>query len=297
MPKHLLFYLGRMAVTGIVLAAAVFAGQQLWVRYQRAPWTRDGRVYADVVEIAPDVAGLVTSVGVDHNQQVKRGDVMFVVDRSRYDLALRQAEAAVAARRSELAEVRRELARNRALHDLVAQEVLQQSEDREDTAASALEAAIAARDLAALNLQRTEVRAPADGFITDLTVKTGDYLSVGKPALAMLELSSFRVEGYFEETKISRLRIGEPVQVRIMGEPEVVRGHIQSIAPGVEDRERQPDSNLLPNVNPTFDWVRLPQRVPVRIMLDKVPANLKLIAGRTATVSVLDAAGRPGWAW
>jgi multidrug resistance efflux pump len=297
MPKHLLFYIGRMAVTGIVLAAAVFAGQQLWVRYQRDPWTRDGRVYADVVEIAPDVAGLVTSVGVDHNQQVKRGDVLFVIDRSRYDLALRQAEAAVTARRSELAEVRRELARNRALRDLVAQEVLQQSEDREDTAASALQAAIAARDLAALNLQRTEVHAPADGFITDLTVKTGDYLSVGKPALAMLELSSFRVEGYFEETKISRLRIGEPVQVRIMGEPEVLRGHIQSIAPGVEDRERQPDSNLLPNVNPTFDWVRLPQRVPVRIMLDKIPPDLKLIAGRTATVSVLDAAGRPGWAW
>jgi multidrug resistance efflux pump len=220
-----------------------------------------------------------------------------VVDRSRYDLALRQAEAAVAAKRSELAEARRELARDETLHDLVAREALQQTEDRADTAAAALQEAIAARDLAALNLQRTEVRAPADGFITDLTVKTGDYLSEGKPALALLELSSFRVEGYFEETKISRLRIGEPVQVRIMGEPEVLRGHIQSIAPGVEDRERQPDSNLLPNVNPTFDWVRLPQRVPVRIMLDKVPANLKLIAGRTATVSVLDAAGRPGWAW
>ena len=175
--------------------------------------------------------------------------------------------------------------------------MVQQSEDRADTAAAALQQALAARDLAALNLQRTVVRAPTDGFLTDLTVKTGDYLSPGKSALALLELSSFRIEGYFEETKLSRLRIGQPVLVRIMGEPKVLRGHIQSIAPGVEDRERQPDSNLLPNVNPTFDWVRLPQRVPVRIVLDRPPADLKLIAGRTATVSVPDAAGRPGWAW
>ena len=113
MPKRLLFYIGRMAVTTAVLVAAVFAGQKLWVRYQRDPWTRDGRVYADVVQIAPDVAGLVTSVAVDHNQAVKRGDVLFVVDQARYILALRQAEATVTARRSELEEAHREFAPKR----------------------------------------------------------------------------------------------------------------------------------------------------------------------------------------
>jgi multidrug resistance efflux pump len=111
--------------------------------------------------------------------------------------------------------------------------------------------------------------------------------------LALLDRSSFRVEGYFEETKLPRLRVGQPVRVKIMGEPTALRGHIESIAAGIEDREREPAASLLPNVNPTFSWVRLAQRVPVRIALDKPSDSLKLIAGRTATVSVLDAVGRP----
>jgi multidrug resistance efflux pump len=294
MPKiPFLRSLGRVAVTAVVVIAAALAAQRLWTHYQRDPWTRDGRVRADVVQVAPDVSGLVTSVAVGYNQPVKRGDVLFVIDRDRYALALRKAEATVAAQRVALVEARRELARNRTLGELVAREVLEQSQTRADSAAADLQQTIAGRDVAALDLQRTVVRAPVDGYLSDLTVRTGDYVSPGKPALALLDRSSFRVEGYFEETKLPRLRIGEPVRVRIMGEPTALRGHIESIAPGIEDREREPAQSLLPNVNPTFSWVRLAQRVPVRIVLDGPPDSLKLIAGRTATVSVLDAAGRP----
>jgi RND family efflux transporter MFP subunit len=293
MPKLSLSYLGRMAVTLAVIAVAVAAAVQLWNHYQRDPWTRDGRVRADVVQVAPDVSGLVTAVPVVNDQPVKRGDLLFVVDRDRYTLALRQAEAAVDAQRAALKEARQEAARNLGLGDLVAREVLEQSQARADSAAAAYEQAVAARDVAVLNLRRTEVRAPVDGVLSDLTLRVGDYVSPGKAVLGLIDRNSFRVEGYFEETKLARLRIGQPVSVRIMGEPQALRGHIQSIAPGIEDRDRQSGANLLPSVNPTFSWVRLAQRVPVRIALDQVPPDLRLIAGRTATVSVVDAAGRP----
>lgn len=293
MPKLSPAYLGRMAVTLVVVIAAVIAAQRLWTRYQLDPWTRDGRVRADVAQVSPDVSGLVTSLGVADNQAVKRGDVLFVIDRDRYVLALRQAEAAVAAQRATLAEARQEVARNVTVSDLVAREVLEQSQARANTAAAGLLQAIAARDVAALNLKRTVVRAPVDGYLSDLTLRIGDYVTPGRPVLGLLDRSSFRVEGYFEETKLPRLYIGQPVQVKIMGEPRLLHGHIQSIAPGIDDRERQPAANLLPNINPTFSWVRLAQRVPVRIALDQIPPDLRLIAGRTATVSVVQAASRP----
>ena len=286
--------LGRIAVTMLVVAAAVIAAHKLWTRYQLDPWTRDGRVRADVVELAPDVSGLVTKVAVTHDQAVKRGDVLFVIDRDRYILALRQTEASVAAQRATLSEDRKEVARNIAVGDLVAREVLEQSQARAETAAATLQQALAARDVAALNLERTVVRAPVDGFISDQALRTGDYVSPGKPVIGLIDASSYRVEGYFEETKLQRLHIGQPVRVKIMGEARPLRGHIQSIAPGIEDRERQAGATMLPNVNPTFSWVRLALRVPVRVILDQPPADLRLITGRTATVSVIETVARNG---
>jgi RND family efflux transporter MFP subunit len=285
--------LGRAAVTLTVTAIAAAGAVQLWNHYQRDPWTRDGRVRADVVQVAPDVSGLVTEVKVANDQAVKRGDVLFVIDRDRYALALRQAEAAVAAERVALDEARKESARNLGLGDLVAREATEQSQAKTASAAAALDQALAARDVAALNLNRTVIRAPVDGFLSDLTLRAGDYVSPGKAVVGLIDRSSYRVEGYFEETKLGGLKIGQPVHVTVMGEPRPLNGHIQSIASGIEDRDRQLGSSMLPNVNPTFSWVRLAQRVPVRISLDQAPADLRLIAGRTATVSVVDAAGKP----
>jgi RND family efflux transporter MFP subunit len=282
----------RMLVTLAVVAVAIVAGQRLWAHFQRDPWTRDGRVRADVVQVAPDVSGLVTQVAVGNDATVVRGQVLFLVDRNRYALALRQADAAVAAQRSSLDQARRELARNRTLGDLVASEALEQTQAHVEQAQAALAQAAAARDVAALNLQRTVVRAPVDGYLSDLSLRGGDYVTAGKPVLALIDARSFRVEGYFEETKLPALHIGQRVRVKIMGEPTALRGHIASIAPGIEDRDRTSGANLLPSVAPTFSWVRLAQRVPVRIALDQPPANVRLVAGRTATVEVIGAGAR-----
>jgi len=287
--KTVLLTTARVAVTGAVVIAALVGGKALWTHYQVDPWTRDGRVRADVVQVAPDVSGLVTRVDAANDQTVKAGQPLFYVDRERYALALRQADAAVEAQRVMLAQARRELSRNRTLGDLVAGEVTEQSLAKVEQSQAALSQALAARDVAALNLQRTVVTAPTDGFLSDLTLRTGDYVTAGKPVLALIDSRSFRVEGYFEETKLSGLRIGQPVTVKVMGDDRPLKGHIQSIAAGIEDRDRAASGNMLPNVNPTFSWVRLAQRVPVRVALDQTPRDLRLIAGRTATVAVVGA--------
>ena len=289
--RTLLGRAGRIALTLAVIVVAMVAGRRLWTHYQVDPWTRDGRVRADVVQIAPDVSGLVTQVLVVNDQAVKRGQPLFYVDRERYAVALRQADAAVAGARTALAEARREAQRDAGLGELVAQESADQSRSKADQAAAALSQAQAARDMAALNLSRTVVTAPTDGFLSDLTLRAGDYAAAGRPVMALIDAHSFRVEGYFEETKLPGLRIGQPVSIKVMGERELLSGHIQSIASGIEDRDRGAGASLLPNVNPTFSWVRLAQRVPVRIALDHTPADIRLISGRTATVAVLDRAG------
>ncbi|MEQ4576589.1 MAG: HlyD family efflux transporter periplasmic adaptor subunit, partial [Gammaproteobacteria bacterium] len=164
---------------------------------------------------------------------------------------------------------------------------LQAAESALQAARSAVQTAQAAADLAALNLERTLVRSPSAGRVNDRTVRAGNYVVAGKPVLAVLDTGSFRVDGYFEETRLRGVHPGQPVEVHLMGEPGVLRGHVQSIAVGIEDRYRSDGSSLLPNVTPAFDWVRLAQRIPVRIALDEVPEGVRLIAGRTATVNIL----------
>ena len=275
-------------LTLLATVAALFVGKHLWDYYTVAPWTRDGHVRADVVQVAPDVSGLVTQILVKDNQRVRRGQVLFVIDQDRYQLALQQAMATAAAQRATLAQARREAARNHALSEVVATEVVEEGQARVQQGEAALAQAEAAVGLAKLNLARTRVASPVDGFLNDRLPRLGDYVALGRPVLSMVDLNSFHVEGYFEETKLQGIRVGNPVSVRIMGERTILHGHVQSIAAGIEDRDRSNGANLLPNVNPTFNWVRLAQRVPVRIVLDDVPADVRLVSGRTATVSVAE---------
>jgi RND family efflux transporter MFP subunit len=277
----------RFVLTGAIFAAAIAVGLALWRHYMYSPWTRDGRVKADVISVAPDVSGLVTEVPARENQLVRRGDVLLRIDQARYRLALAQAEAAVAARKADYEIKRSEAARRASLSGIVIS-----SENRESAASSASAAAAlyqeaqAARDTAALNLERTEVKAPADGYVTNLDIHPGDYASAGRPLLAVLDSHSFRVNGYFEETKLPRLRIGDTVRIRLMSGGPELSGHIDSLARGITDRDNPAGPRLLADVNPTFNWVRLAQRVPVRIAIDQVPDGVILASGMTCTVIV-----------
>lgn len=278
----------RVATTLVLVAAAAAASVHLWHHYREAPWTRDGRVRADVVQIAPDVSGLVEDVRVRDNQSVTQGDVLFTIDRARYRLAVAQADASVDSLRTQISQAAREDRRNAALGDLVANELREQSGTKLSQLRAALAQANASLDTARLNLERTEVRAPVNGWVTNFDLRPGTYATAGKPVLAVLDRQSVHVMGYFEETKITHVRPGDLVHVRLVGEAQQLDGHVDSIAAGIEDRERQASSSLLANVNPTFNWVRLAQRIPVRVHLDHVPPDVRLIMGRTATVEVID---------
>jgi len=280
----------RFAVTAVAVAAAAWAGLRLWDHYERAPWTRDGRVRANVVQIAADVSGLVTAVPVHDNQPVQAGTLLFEVDRARYTLALRQAQVALTAQRTALAQADRENRRNTGLGTLVSQEAAEQAHTRVDQARANVAQAEVAVDAARLNLERAEVRAPADGLVTNLDLRQGSYATVGHPVLALVDARSFYVEGYFEETKLARIHLGDAVRVTPMGQGASFTGRVESLAAGIADRDRSTGANLLPSVNPTFNWVRLAQRVPVRVKLDPLPDGTQLVAGQTVTVQVVEPA-------
>jgi len=267
----------------LVILGGVYA---LWLRYQVEPITRDGKVRADMVPVAADVSGLVSEVRVGDNQRVAKGDILFIIDRPRYQLALQQASATLASQQAALAQAIREDKRNRALPEVIAAEAIEQGSAKVEELRASIGQAIAARDLARFNLERTLVRAPVAGTVTNVSLQPGVYLTAGKPALALVYGQSIRVEGYFEETKLPAIRVGDPASIYLMGVADEIKGHVQSIAGGVEDRERAGTDGQLANVNPSFTWVRLAQRIPVRVAIDKVPSNVQMIPGQTATVII-----------
>jgi multidrug resistance efflux pump len=287
--KALLNSLRRFALTGLMAGIALWAGYKLWDYYFEEPWTRDGHVRADVVPVAPDVSGFVTEVLVGDNQQVQRGDVLFRIDRARYDIALRQAEAVRLGKRAMLDEANADLDRYSALTPgvVVSKQRMDQVVATQGSAQAAYDQAVADVGLAKLNLERSEVRASVNGVVTNMELRPGTYLTPGKGVMALLDTDTLHVQGYFEETKLPRIHVGDPVKVRLMGSDQMLRGRVESVAAGIEDRDRSAGATLLANVNPTFNWVRLAQRVPVRIALDQPAERNELVAGATATVEVV----------
>ncbi|MCY4123715.1 MAG: HlyD family secretion protein [Pseudomonas sp.] len=286
--KKPLLTLGRVVLTLLVVTFAAVLVWQMVVYYLFAPWTRDGHIRADVIQIAPDVSGLIQKVEVRDNQTVKRGDVLFTIDQDRFSLALRQAKATLGERQETLAQASREVNRNRKLGNLVAAEQLEESQSRQARARSAVSEAQVAVDSAQLNLDRSVVRSPVDGYLNDRAPRNHEFVTAGRPVLSVVDSASYHVDGYFEETKLGGIHIGDVVDIRVMGDNTRLRGHVESFAAGIEDRDRSSGTNLLPNVNPAFSWVRLAQRIPVRIAFDEVPQDFRMSAGRTATVSIVE---------
>jgi multidrug resistance efflux pump len=321
----------RASLTVVVVLAAALIAHALWRHYMYSPWTRDGRVRAEIVRVAPDVSGLVDAVEVHDNQQVKAGDVLFRIDARRFELAVAQAQAdlsaAQAAARAAGASISAATA-GTAASEADYQKFASQSERRQRAAAvisaearadavataraaqaavrqaqanrsaasasqaqalAAVEQAQAALDLARLNLERATVRATAAGYITNLDVRVGDYASAGSPRMALVRSDSLWIYGYFEETKLPLIHPGDAADIRLMSGGQALRGTVEGIAHGITDADNPTNGNdLLADVSPTFNWIRLAQRVPVRVRIDpaSVPADTVLAAGMTASVTV-----------
>jgi multidrug resistance efflux pump len=282
--------LRRIAVSVLLVVAAVFVGWRIWVYYMEEPWTRDGILRADVVGVAADVSGPVVEVFVHSTQPVHKGDVLFRVDPTRFTLALREATADAERKRATFQEADREAKRMLALTELEAsRQQQQQASARAIETAAEYQQAQAAQDVAQLNLDRTQVHASVNGILTDFYLRSGDYVAASVAIAALVDTDSFYIEGYFEETKLPRIHPGDRATIQLMGASSVLTGEVLGIAGGVFDRQRSVGRDLLPNINPTFTWVRLAQRIPVRVRLDPVPPSVRLVSGRTATVTILPA--------
>jgi multidrug resistance efflux pump len=279
----------RVLLTLILVAAGCAGGYELWDYYLYSPWTRDARVQADVVGIAPDVSGFVDEVRVKDNQFVHKGDILIVLDRERYTRALATADANVAAREADMRNAAQQAARRAKLTvTAISTEARESAMLGANAATATYQQAVADRSTAQLNLDRTVLRAPVDGFVTNLTLEVGQYASVGTEIMALIDSDSYRVTGYFEETKIPAIRVGQEADMYLLDGSPALRGHVQSIARGITDPDDSDGPELLVNPTPTFEWVRLAQRIPVRIRIDDVPEGALISSGMTCTV-VLDA--------
>ncbi|WP_221033078.1 efflux RND transporter periplasmic adaptor subunit [Actomonas aquatica] len=276
----------RVTITVTMVVIAAFTVRHLWIHYMDEPWTRDGRLRADIVGVAPDVSGIVGEVFVSDNQRVAAGDTLFAIDPVRFELAVRQAQAQLATAQAALDQAGRDMARYDLLERTTAvpRMEIEQARTRAAQARADHDRALADLDLAKLNLARSRVTAPVAGIITNFSLRPGNYVTAGQAVTALVDEASYYVSGYFEETKLPHVKLGDTATILLMGESRELRGHVVGIAAGIVDRERSDSGDLLANITPTFSWVRLAQRVPVRIELDDVPADLPLISGRTATI-------------
>jgi multidrug resistance efflux pump len=276
-----------LLITLAVSAIAVVLGRAMWDAYMEAPWTRDGTVRAYVVTMAPQIAGQIVELPAADNQFVHKGDLLMVIDPTNYKIAVSLAEAAVKQAQVNAQNAEREAKRRLELSNLAV--TVEQQENFETSAVAAqaqLQQAQANLDQARVNLERTEIRSPVNGYVTNLLAQLGDYANVGQNEISLVDADSFWVDGYFEETNLDRIQVGDPAEVKLMGYHQIIRGHVGSIARGINVANAQPNGQGLAQVNPIFTWVRLAQRIPVRIHIDQVPEGVVLSAGETATVQI-----------
>jgi RND family efflux transporter MFP subunit len=281
-------------LTLVAIAIAIPLVWAMWNVYMAAPWTRDGTVRAYVVTMAPEVAGRIVELPVADNQFVHKGDLLMVIDPSNYKIALELADAAAKQAEVTAQNALREAERRRKLNDLAVTVEQQQTYDTQAVATQAqYEQAKANVEQARINLDRTQIRSPVNGWVTNLLTRLGDYARVGDSTISVVDADSFWVDGYFEETKLGAIHEGDPAQIKLMGYRKIIHGRVGSIGRGINVPNAQPNQQGLATVNPIFTWVRLAQRLPVRIHIDQVPDGVRLVAGMTATVQIDPPPGEP----
>ncbi|MHC2331707.1 efflux RND transporter periplasmic adaptor subunit [Bradyrhizobium sp. USDA 4454] len=280
--------LRKLATVGIA-ATAVLAALVSWDQYNAGPWTRDGRLRVQVASVAPEISGRIKQLRVVDNQFVHKGDVLYVVDSFDFEVALRTNKAALQQKTADLSVKALQSERRSRLSDLAAStEQKQVYEGNALQAKAAVESAEQQVAQAEINLQRTEVRSPVNGIVTNLLLREGDYAHLGVANVSIIDTDSYWVDGYFEETKLARLCVGDRAEAKLMGYSAPITGHIATVTRGVSVSNAAAATQGLPNVDPVYTWVRLAQRVPVRIAIDHVPTGVPLVSGLTATVTIRD---------
>jgi multidrug resistance efflux pump len=282
-------------ITVAMVCAAGALAVAAWRYYMGSPWTRDGAVRAYIVKVAPQVAGEIVQLPIADNQFVHKGDLLMLIDPRNYSIAVRQAQAAVEQARAVADNATAEMVRRQTLNDIaVTMEERQTYISQAATAEASYQSALANLDQARVNFKRTQVRSPVNGFITNLTAQLGDYANVGALQLSIVNSDSYWVDAYFEETALSRIHEGDAATIKLMGYTSPLRGRVQGLSRGINVPNATPDALGLASVNPIFTFVRLAQRVPVRIHIDEVPEGVKLVAGLTATVEIEPYKAPPG---
>ena len=286
----------RIAPLLITLATSVLAVVlcwAMWDAYMGAPWTRDGTVRTYVVAMAPEVSGRIVELPVVDNQFVHKGDLLLAIDPTDYKISVTLAEAAVDQAGANADNAQREAERRRKLTNVAVTLEEQQTYDANALASHAqYQKAVANREQAKVNLERTQIRSPVDGWVTNLLAQVGDYATVGRNVISIVDANSFWVDAYFEETQLASIHEGDSAEIKLMGYSQIVWGEVAGVTRGINVPNAQPNDQGLASVNPIFTWVRLAQRVPVRIRIDDVPGGLRLVAGMTATVQIDSRSGR-----
>ena len=276
-----------VTITVLLLAIAVFLLVQMWQLYMLVPWTRDAMVRVDVTNIAPEVSGTVRNIFLKDNQAVNRGDKLFEIDPVRFQLAIDQQQAAVESAKNTWILKQADAKRRVGATGAVSSEEQQQYQINAAVAKAQLDSAVASLEVAKLNLTRSTLYAPSDGFVTNFLLRVGDYANTGNPVMSIVDKHSFWIDAYFEETKIHAIKTGAKARIKLMGYDTVMEGHVESISRGISVDNAKQGTQGLQQVNPTYTWVRLAQRIPVRIAFDQVPDNILLASGLTASVEVI----------
>jgi len=284
----------RYLATGVLVAAALVAARYGWRVYVTSPWTRDGMVRVQVANVAPQISGQIVDVRASDNQHVHKGDILYVIEKFDFQVALDNAKATMLNREADFAVKKAQNARRAALTTLSTSiEEKQVYDGNAKMADAALASAKAALSQAEINLQRTEVRSPVDGYVTNLLMRVGDYTRAGTPNISVIDENSYWIDAYFEETKLANIHVGDAAEATLLGYEVPINGRIESITGGISAANATNSTQGLPNVDPIFTWVRLAQRIPVRIKIEQVPNDVPLIAGMTCSVSDVGAKGAP----
>ena len=283
--------LGLGIVNIVLIAAVIWYAYQTFEEYISNPWTRNGQLRWQVIQVAPRVSGPVISVAVIDNQFVSEGDLLFEIDPEQFTIAIAQAEANL--RRSHISSKSAKIEYDRLLEifekdpGAISQKDLNRRESNYLQSLSNIDVSNETLRNAKLNLGYTSVHAAVEGYVSNINFQIGTQAVANTPILALVDSNSFWVFGYFRESQIGRFKIGDPAKVTLMAYPDLpLHGTVESLGWGIAPSDGNAGAYLLPSIKPVFQWIRLAQRIPVRIKLEEIPEDVELRFGLTASVMI-----------